>query len=311
MLVRQLPLVLQGDVALGERCWTVILVLDARSAFRRIRVPVRLMRIVAGAAGAVALTLAALLAHYAWLTHQASALEALRVENSMLSERTHRHAERLGQLESRVARLRSTLTRLAAMPGLEQTLPAEVGVGGAPGVDPDPPSCDPDLILPALSRNLADLTARAQRIESFYADRATLLSHTPSVWPVRGYFSSGFGSRVDPFTGEEDFHPGIDVSAPLGTKAVAPADGVVVAVGPRGAYGLAIIIDHGYGVVTRYGHLEGFAVRPGQRVRRGDVIGFVGSTGRSNAPHLHYEVWLNDKPQDPIHYILDEYRSFG
>jgi murein DD-endopeptidase MepM/ murein hydrolase activator NlpD len=116
---------------------------------------------------------------------------------------------------------------------------------------------------------------------------------------------------VDPFTGGRDYHPGIDISAPLGTRVVAPADGVVVAVGRRGAYGNAIIIDHGYGVVTRYGHFEGFNVRAGQRVRRGDVIGFVGNTGRSNAPHLHYEVWLNDKLQDPIQYIIEEYRSFG
>ena len=176
---------------------------------------------------------------------------------------------------------------------------------------PDPPSRDPDATLHALSRSVTSLSARSERIETFYADQTVRLSHTPSVWPVRGYFSSGFGNRTDPFTGGRDFHPGIDVSAPRGTKVVAPADGVVVAVGPRGAYGLAAIVDHGFGLVTRYAHLERFNVRAGQRVRRGDVIGFVGSTGRSNAPHLHYEVWLDDKAQNPVHYILDEYRSFG
>jgi murein DD-endopeptidase MepM/ murein hydrolase activator NlpD len=86
---------------------------------------------------------------------------------------------------------------------------------------------------------------------------------------------------------------------------------VVVSVGRRGAYGKALVIDHGFDVVTRYGHLEEYNVRAGQRVRRGDVIGFVGNTGRSSAPHLHYEVWVRDKLQNPIHYILDEYRSFG
>jgi murein DD-endopeptidase MepM/ murein hydrolase activator NlpD len=258
---------------------------------------------------------AALLAHYAWLNGQVSELDALRLENAALSERTHRQAESLGQLESGIARLQSTITKLAVMSGLDQTLPAADGViggvGGVTGVDPDPPSRDPDVTLHALSRSLSDLAARSQRIETFYADQTAVLSHTPSVWPVRGYFSSGFGSRLDPFTGGKDFHPGIDVSAPRGTNALATADGVVLAVGRRGAYGLAIIIDHGYGIITRYGHLEGLNVRAGQRVRRGDVIGFVGSTGRSNAPHLHYEVWLDDKPQNPIHYILDEYRSFG
>jgi murein DD-endopeptidase MepM/ murein hydrolase activator NlpD len=132
------------------------------------------------------------------------------------------------------------------------------------------------------------------------------------VWPVRGYLSAGFGNRTDPFTGLKDFHPGIDISTPRGTPVQAPADGVVVACKPKaGAYGNAIILDHGFGVVTRYGHLDGFNVKPGQKVRRGDVLGFVGSTGRSTAPHLHYEVWVRDQTQNPIQFILDEYRSFG
>ena len=138
-----------------------------------------------------------------------------------------------------------------------------------------------------------------------------LLASTPSVWPVRGYLSAGFGNRLDPFTGLRDFHPGIDISTPIGTKVQAPADGVVVFCGLKGGYGNAIMIDHGYGVVTRYGHLDAFNVKPGQRVRRGDVIAFVGNTGRSTAPHLHYEVWVNDQTQNPIQYILDEYRTFG
>jgi murein DD-endopeptidase MepM/ murein hydrolase activator NlpD len=295
--------------------YTVILVPDARSAFRKIRVPVRLARTAAGAAGAAALALASLLAHYVWLNGQVSELAALRRENAVLSERTNRQGRTLAELEGRVARLRGTIAKLGVMSGLEQILPGADGVlggvGGLPGVEPDPPSRDPEVTLHALSRSLSDLAVRSQRIETFYADQTVRLSHTPSVWPVRGYFSSGFGTRVDPFTGGRDFHPGIDISAPRGTKAVAPADGVVVAVGQRGAYGLAIVIDHGYGIVTRYGHLEGVSVRAGQRVRRGDVIGSVGSSGRSNAPHLHYEVWQDDKAQNPIHYILDEYRSFG
>ena len=300
---------------MAEGYYTIILVPDARSASRKIRVPVRLIRTVGGAAGAVALAIGALLAHYAWLNSQVSELDTLRLENATLSERAHRFNESLGQLEGRATQLQTSIAKLTVMSGLEPTPRAADGVvggvGGVAGVDLDPPSHDPDVTLHALSRSLSDLAARSQRIETFYADQTAILSHTPSVWPVRGYFSSGFGNRVDPFTGGKDFHPGIDVSAPRGTKAVAPADGVVIAAGPRGAYGLAIIIDHGRGIITRYGHLEGLNVRAGQRVRRGDVIGFVGSTGRSNAPHLHYEVWLDDKLQNPVHYILDEYRSFG
>ena len=300
---------------MAEGYYTVILVPDARSASRKIRVPVRLIRTLAGAAGAAVLALAALLAHYAWLNGQVSELDAVRLENAVLSERAHRFGASLSELEGQVTRLRSAVTKLTVMSGLQQTLPGADGivggVGGVTGVDLDPPSRDPGVTLHTLSRSLSDLATRSQQIETIYADQTARLSHTPSVWPVRGYFSSGFGNRADPFTGGKDFHPGIDISAPRGTKAVAPADGVVLAVGRRGAYGLAIIIDHGNGIITRYGHLEGFNVRAGQRVRRGDVIGLVGSTGRSNAPHLHYEVWLDDKAQNPIHYILEEYRSFG
>jgi murein DD-endopeptidase MepM/ murein hydrolase activator NlpD len=108
-----------------------------------------------------------------------------------------------------------------------------------------------------------------------------------------------------------DFHPGVDISTPRGTKILSPADGVVVFVGRKRGYGNAIVVNHGYGVVTRYGHLDGPNVKNGQRVRRGDVIGFVGSTGRSTAPHLHYEVWVNDQLRNPIEFILDEYRSFS
>jgi murein DD-endopeptidase MepM/ murein hydrolase activator NlpD len=128
---------------------------------------------------------------------------------------------------------------------------------------------------------------------------------------VRGYLSATFGNRIDPFTGQWDFHAGIDISAPIGAEIHTPADGVVVACAPKGGYGNAVIIDHGYGIVTRYAHMDRFGVRPGQRVRRGDVIGYVGNTGKSTAPHCHYEVWVRDQAQNPIHFILDEYRSFG
>jgi len=162
-----------------------------------------------------------------------------------------------------------------------------------------------------MDANLSNLTEKSVKLEKFYKDQSILLASTPSVWPVHGYLSAGFGNRIDPFTGQRDFHPGIDISAPNGTKVMAPADGIVISTAERGGYGNAIVLNHQYGVVTRYGHLSSYNVRPGQRVRRGEVIGFVGSTGRSTAPHLHYEVWVRDQAQNPIHFILDEYRTFG
>jgi murein DD-endopeptidase MepM/ murein hydrolase activator NlpD len=300
---------------MADEYYTLILVPDARSASRKFRVPVRLARWTLRAAVVAALAGAGTFVHYLWLNGQMAEMEALRLENAALNGQVHEYNVTLGSVEGQIARLRRTVAKLGVVSGVDQALPGSDGVasglGGATWADTTPPSRDPEIALARLSRSLSDLTARSTRIESFYADQSELLACTPSIWPVRGYLSSDFGARADPFTGQRSRHPGIDISAPRGTEVRAPADGVVVSAGRRHAYGNAIVIDHGFDVVTRYGHLNRFNVRPGQRVRRGDVIGFVGNTGRSSAPHLHYEVWVHDKLQDPIQYILEEYRSFS
>ena len=125
----------------------------------------------------------------------------------------------------------------------------------------------------------------------------------PNLWPVQGQVTASFGERIDPFNGEGAFHSGVDIGASYGTPIMAPADGVVTLTDTLGGYGKAIIIDHGNGISTRYGHLSGFAVTAGQHVHRGDVIGYVGESGRSTGPHLHYEVRINDIPVNPYKYL--------
>jgi len=300
---------------MADEYYTLILIPDARGASRKFRVPLRLARWTLRAAAVVALGAAGTFGHYVWLNGQMAEIEALRLENATLSGQVEEYNVTLGSVAGQIARLRRTVTKLGVVSGVEQTPPGDDsvigGLGGAAWADVSPPSRDPEIARESLSRTLSELNARSTRIETFYADQTELLASTPSIWPVRGYLSSGFGRRNDPFTGQKSSHPGIDISAPRGSEIRAPADGVVVSAGRRRAYGNAIVIDHGFDVVTRYGHLDRFNVRPGQRVRRGDVIGFVGNTGRSSAPHLHYEVWVHDRLQNPIHYILEEYRSFG
>jgi murein DD-endopeptidase MepM/ murein hydrolase activator NlpD len=302
-------------MATSDRYLTLILIPDARAPYRRVRVPVRLVRWGLRAAVALGFVAVASLAHYAWLNRQFTEMEALRLENASLNEQVHEYRVTLGSVAGQISTLQRTVTKLGIVSGVEQDLPTIDGVagglGGASWADVAPPAGDPTLARESFSRHLEGLAERSGRIERFYADQTELLSRTPSIWPVRGYLSSAYGRRQDPFTQQRDYHPGIDISAPRGSEVKAPADGVVVSVGRRPAYGKAIVIDHGFDVVTRYGHLDGYNVRPGQRVRRGDVIGFVGSTGRSSGPHLHYEVWARGKLQNPIHYILEEYRSFG
>jgi murein DD-endopeptidase MepM/ murein hydrolase activator NlpD len=125
----------------------------------------------------------------------------------------------------------------------------------------------------------------------------------PNLWPVEGQITGSFGERIDPFNGEGAFHSGVDISSNFGRPVVAPADGVVIFCDFMGGYGKAIAIDHGHGISTRYGHLSGYAVTPGQHISRGDVIGYVGASGRSTGPHLHYEVRINDTPVNPYKYL--------
>src|SRR5208282_2754109 len=125
----------------------------------------------------------------------------------------------------------------------------------------------------------------------------------PSIWPVRGRVSEGFGQRLDPFSGEGVFHSGVDISVPFGTRVESGGDGIVLEAGINAGYGNAIVIDHGYGLTTRYGHLSKIFVVVGQEVKRGQVIGAVGMTGRATGPHLHYEVMVNDTPVNPMKYL--------
>ena len=125
----------------------------------------------------------------------------------------------------------------------------------------------------------------------------------PSLWPVRGEITAGFGQRLDPFSGEGAFHSGVDIAAPYGSRVEASADGLVLQAGPSSGYGNEILIDHGFGLTTKYGHLSEVYVVVGQKVKRGQAIGAVGMTGRTTGPHLHYEVIVNNIPVNPAKYM--------
>jgi murein DD-endopeptidase MepM/ murein hydrolase activator NlpD len=128
-------------------------------------------------------------------------------------------------------------------------------------------------------------------------------TNVPSLWPVRGQITAGFGQRMDPFSGEGAFHAGVDISVPFGTKVIAAADGIVLEAGPEAGYGNEILIDHGDGLSTKYGHLSAIFVVVGQMLKRGQTIGAVGMTGKTTGPHLHYEVHIHDTPVNPTKYL--------
>lgn len=160
-----------------------------------------------------------------------------------------------------------------------------------------------------IDRALRESQLREQGVLQLWdslSERQNLLLSTPSLKPARGWFTSRFGYRVDPFTNRAEMHTGLDMAAPPGTPVYAPADGMVSYVGYESGYGKIVSIDHGYGVVTRYGHNSRVFVEQGQKVRRWDVISSVGSTGRSTGAHLHYEVRVHGVAVDPLNYILNE-----
>jgi murein DD-endopeptidase MepM/ murein hydrolase activator NlpD len=140
---------------------------------------------------------------------------------------------------------------------------------------------------------LQGLESRLSYVLRNVEKREALAAATPSIWPAHGWLTGTFGGRPDPFTGEPDFHQGIDISTDKGNPVYATADGTVASAAPAGEYGNLIVLTHEFGLSTRYGHLSRFNVHAGQRVARGDVIGYVGSTGRSTGAHLHYEILAN------------------
>lgn len=180
------------------------------------------------------------------------------------------------------------------------------------GLKPDPAFQDDDPASASLQqfyalRMTAMTGAASVGIDSGLQEASTRdwirLAAAPTLWPVQGRITGSFGERIDPFSGEGAFHRGVDISSEIGTRIVAPADGLVRFSDIMTGYGRTVLIDHGNGISTLYGHMSAFAVSPGQLVHRGDTVGYVGSSGRSTGPHLHYEVRIFNTPVNPHRYL--------
>jgi murein DD-endopeptidase MepM/ murein hydrolase activator NlpD len=169
----------------------------------------------------------------------------------------------------------------------------------------------PENTFGLLKDLLEGLESRLQTVRSDVDKRNNLAAATPSIWPTHGWLSSSMGNRADPINGSKDFHPGLDISADKGDPVYSTADGKIVNASAAGNYGNLVIVDHGYGIETRYGHLSAFKVKVGQAVKRGDLLGLVGSTGRATGAHLHYEVRANGRILNPLQLLLNPRRTAG
>src|SRR6059036_2524469 len=240
-------------------------------------------------------------------------IDQLRDANSLLQVENGSYRLATGELTSQIQSLESVINDLGARASLDpsqaramQKLPAVVKTRSAGGTANPTNQAISEIATAALSSPedtfgvlrdlLHGLESRLRYVRRDVERREALASATPSIWPAHGWLSGTFGGRSDPFTGEPGFHQGLDISTDKGRPVYATADGVVDSTSYTGDYGNLIVLKHGFGLTTRYGHLSSFAVKPDQQVKRGDVIGYVGSTGRSTGAHLHYEILASGRP---------------
>lgn len=276
-------------MAKEDRFYAFIIAHTSRARVQRIRVEKRLVSVVC----AVLLLLGVGLFYGLYgLTQHANHLR-IEFENQRLRAENERQRQELEKLNNRVERVEDTSRKLAEKSGVvEQANPP--GTGGP--------------ALPLDEMALATLTAKMGRLEEDLRAYEAILrqrGYTPTVWPVDGTLEGGFGGRRNPFGGSGyEFHSGQDIEAPWGAPVIAGASGKVSFVGWQNGYGQLVIVDHGGGLSTRYGHLSHIDVELNQTVERAQLLGKVGSTGRSTGPHLHYEVRINDQAVDPLPYLL-------
>lgn len=306
-----------------KKYFTLIIVPDATSKFKQLKLPYLLTRgLIAGiilGILAVAAMSYYLVINYQDMTQTIKEFPEIRKETRNQKVLIERYETDITELRQMVSRLKLVNAKLMLMAGIEN--PADITVNlGVGGVDSEAEFASliqgfhehsEEVILQKIE-NLSTLKQDAvsqeelsQRLMEYFQDQKTLLASTPSIWPVKGWVTSGFGTRKSPFTGKQTMHSGLDIATKTGTPIKAPADGIVSYSDRKGAFGKVLVIDHGYGYTTFYGHCSALLKEVGDKVKRGDVVAKVGNTGTSTGPHLHYEVRVNGVATNPTKFILD------
>jgi murein DD-endopeptidase MepM/ murein hydrolase activator NlpD len=289
---------------MARKFYTCIIVPDASQQLHKLKVPVHGLYLLA-ALGAVSFFIAVGLGFsYLGMASRMSSYQALEAENAQLKVDTRQLMLSTTKLSRQIAALESeaeSITQaLNADPLFQRIARLRTTAGGSRENLPT------SELQGSLKENVEAIRARMEDLEAQLGpldDLTKSIRFTPTIWPLQGRIGSHYGGRLDPFTGEAEVHLGIDISAPRGTPINATADGVVLYASRKADYGNLVVIEHPNGMSTRYGHLSGFRVRERDTVKKGDVIGWVGMTGRTTAPHVHYEVRVNDRPVNPKPYL--------
>ncbi|HET9696605.1 MAG TPA: M23 family metallopeptidase [Terriglobales bacterium] len=275
---------------------------DAEGELRKIPIPLHYLYVFMVGALIGMLSITGMAGSYGRMLAKVMRFNQLRSEKEALKTRYTQLEQVAKEKDIQVASLGTLASEVSSLYGLKSdTLLKD---------EPTEPDSSIQLSMEQLSalRQSAMSGATTIGIGGGLSRAATLtdwlrMAEAPTLWPVVGRITGSFGERIDPFNGEGAFHRGVDISTGFGTRILAPADGVVVFVGEMNGYGRLVEVDHGHGIITRYGHMSAFAVADGQHISRGQTIGYVGLSGRSTGPHLHYEVWVHNTPVNPYKFL--------
>jgi murein DD-endopeptidase MepM/ murein hydrolase activator NlpD len=301
---------------LRRRYYIIFVAREKDGPLRKIPIPLHYAAIFVAASVVGAFTITGMAGSYTRMLLKTASFNQVRSQREAL-RRDYRRLQVLAQEKDvQAASLGSLASEVSALYGLRQSRLTKSSNPSSP-VAPGSSDGSGTFTEQAYTQSLDQLAllrtnALSGRIHSFelgvthtvVTDWANLVG-APSLWPVMGPITSSFGEREDPFNGEGAFHAGIDISASFGEPVRATADGTVETASMATGYGRQIVIDHGNGIETLYGHLSGFAVTAGQEVNRGQIIGYVGMSGRSTGPHLHYEVRIHNTPVNPHKYLRE------
>jgi murein DD-endopeptidase MepM/ murein hydrolase activator NlpD len=308
-----------------KRYYIIFVAREEDGRLRKIPIPFHYAYVFVAAAVVGAFTITGMAGSYSRMLLKTASFNQVRSQREAL-QKDYKQLEQVAQQkEVQAASLGSLASEVSALYGLKQNkLTKSAAVVNAVPVDVDRNGGFTDAAYAESFDQLASLrsTALSGRLSHGFetglspssGDSWVNLADAPSLWPVVGPITSSFGERQDPFNGEGAFHAGIDISTSFGQAVRATADGLVLTAGLASGYGREIMIDHGHGIQTLYGHLSGFAVTSGQQVQRGQIIGYVGTSGRSTGPHLHYEVRIRNTPVNPHKYLrqtMDQLASTG
>jgi len=269
---------------------------------RKLIVPAYLLHGLAVLAIIGSITVAAAVGSYSRMLWKVGNYNALRHDQETLKKQYRDLQTTVKDTNQRLDSLQSLATEVAMTYGVMRYHPAAFDQMDSAATPED--AFDRSIEQYSfLKRNAAAIAVSAGGLRLLPASAFADSSYTPSIWPVLGHITDGFGERLDPFSGEGAFHTGVDVGADYGAPVHVTADGMVLDAGQHSGYGHVVIVDHGFGLTTWYAHLSSYAVITGTRVKRGEVIGYTGISGRSTGPHVHYEVRMNNAPVNPWRYM--------